>query len=44
MVVWGSCAYGLHAPESRRVLQWLHVDRGDVVKPKKLRRRLAALF
>jgi hypothetical protein len=36
MTVWGSVAYGLHALESRRVLQQRRVDRGDVVEPKKL--------
>ena len=35
MTVCESLAYGLHAPESRRVLPWRHVDRGDVVEPKK---------
>jgi hypothetical protein len=44
MVVWGSCAYGLQAPESMRVLQRLRVDRGNIVEPKKLLRHPAALF
>jgi hypothetical protein len=43
-MVSGSCAYGLHVLESRRVLQQLRVDRGDVVEPKKLQRCPAALF
>jgi hypothetical protein len=36
MVVSGSLACVLHALESRRVLQRRHVDRGDVMEPKKL--------
>jgi hypothetical protein len=31
----GGRVYGLHALESRRVLQRCSVDRGDVVEPKK---------
>jgi hypothetical protein len=31
----GGSTYSLHAPESRRVLQQLSMDHGNVVKPKK---------
>ena len=31
----GEQIYGLHAPESRRVLQWCAVDHGGVVELKK---------
>jgi hypothetical protein len=31
----GGCVYGLHAPESRRVMQQRPMDRGGVVEPKK---------
>jgi len=35
MALWGSVDYGLHALESKRVLQQRHMDLGIVVEPKK---------